>query len=441
MHLESNYHVRNSINGFNMKSKTSKPSRRKFLHRSSKLAAAGAIIANTTPAAFGYHNSVADTLKIGLVGCGGRGTGAIMNAVKADDNVQVHAFADAFSDRIQECHRVLNEQIPKKMVVPEERWFTGFDCHQKLIDSGVDVVLLATPPHFRPMQMTAAINAGKHVFCEKPVGVDVPGTLEVLEACKLAKEKGLCVVSGLCWRYDIGVNAVMDRILSGEIGDIQTIQVNYLTGTLWHRGSSDEWSQMEYQLRNWLYYTWLSGDHIAEQHIHSLDKAMWLMGDKPPESCYGSGGRLVRTNEKWGNVYDHFSPIFEWENGVKVFSNCRQMSECFNNVDDYVTGTTGNAQILKFKVNDKKVFTGDKPSMYDVEHKELFAAIRRGDTINNGEYMCNSTLMAIMGREACYTGKKIKWDKFIKSTERLGPKSYEWGDFEPKPVAKPGGSW
>lgn len=414
--------------------------RREFITNTTKIAAAGAIAASTSPA-FGFHNSVTDTLKIGLVGCGGRGTGAVVNACKADENIQIHALADAFMGRITECHRVLNEQVPNKMLVPEERMFTGFDCYQELIDSGVDVVLLATPPHFRPMQMKAAVEAGKHVFCEKPVGVDVPGTLSVLESCKLAKEKGLSVVSGLCWRYDVGVNAVMDQLLNGEIGDIQTIQENYLTGTLWHRGENPDWSQMEYQLRNWLYYTWLSGDHIAEQHIHSLDKAMWLMGDKPPMTCYGTGGRLVRTNKKWGNVYDHFSSVFEWENGAKVFSHCRQMAGCFNDVDDYIVGTKGNAQVLKFKINGEKVFTGKKPSMYDVEHQELFNSIRNGEPINNGEYMVNSTLLSIMGREACYTGKKLKWDEFIKSEEKLGPKTYEWGDYEPLPVRKPGESW
>ena len=416
--------------------------RREFLATSTKVAAAGAMVASTSPA-FGFHNSVTDTLKIGLVGCGGRGSGAVINAVNADDNIKVHALADAFQDRIAECARVLNEQIPDKIEAPEERWFTGFDCYQQLIDSGVDVVLLATPPHFRPQQLAAAVKAGKHVFCEKPVGVDVPGTLSVLESCKLAKEKGLSIVSGLCWRYDLGVKAVIQRLLDGEIGEIQTIQENYLTGTLWHRGENPEWSQMEYQMRNWLYYTWLSGDHIAEQHIHSLDKAAWLMGDKPPVSCYGTGGRLVRTNKKWGNIYDHFSPIFEWENGVKVFSNCRQMSGCFNDVEDYVIGTKGRAQVLDFTINGEKVFSGKKPSMYDVEHQELFQSIRSGEPINNGEYMCNSTLLAIMGREACYSGKKLTWDEFIKSEERLGPTEYKWGDYEPKPVRLPGdaGGW
>ena len=205
---------------------------------------------------------------------------------------------------------------------------------------------------------------------------------------------------------------------------------------------------MEYQLRNWLYYNWLSGDHIAEQHIHSLDKSLWLMNDVPPVSCYGSGGRLVRTNKKYGNVYDHFSTVFEWaDSDVKTFSACRQMAGCFNDVDDHIVGTKGTAKIIGWEIKNedgKQSFKKEqkgKPSMYDVEHQHLFRSIRNGETINNGTYMSYSTLMAIMGREACYTGKRITWDELMKDETRLGPEKYEWGDYEPAPIAKPGGEW
>jgi predicted dehydrogenase len=235
---------------------------------------------------------------------------------------------------------------------------------------------------------------------------------------------------------------MIGRIKDGAIGDIKMIQENYLTGTLWHRGDKPEWSQMEYQLRNWLYYNWLSGDHIAEQQIHSLDKGLWLMDDVPPASCYGSGGRLVRTNEKWGNVYDHFATVFEWEGSdVKMFSQCRQMAGCFNNVDDYVVGTKGSAKVLSWEITNEQgtqnLQQKGKPSMYDVEHQHLFRSIREGKPINNGTYMSYSTLMAIMGREACYTGQKITWDELMASETRLGPTNYEMGDYEPAPVAKP----
>lgn len=403
----------------------------------------------------GFHNSDDDKLKIGLVGCGGRGTGAALNALNADSNSEVTALADAFIDRIDMTEKALKGEAKERYQVEADHKFTGFDCYKKICETDIDVVLLATPPHFRPMQLKAAVDAGKHVFCEKPVGVDVPGVKSVLETCELAAQKGLSVVSGLCWRYDLGVKGIINQILDGAIGEIKMIQENYLTGTLWHRGDGPvdpttgrqtKWSSMEYQLRNWLYYTWLSGDHIAEQHIHSLDKALWLMGDVPPSVCYGQGGRLVRTNEKYGNVYDHFTSVFEWEEtGTKMFSLCRQMAGCFNDTDDYVVGTKGSAKVLSFELTNQNgkqdLKIKGKPSMYDLEHVELFRAIRAGTPINNGTYMSYATLMAIMGREASYTGKRITWDQLMADETVLGPDNYEWGDYTPAKVALPGGEW
>jgi predicted dehydrogenase len=235
----------------------------------------------------------------------------------------------------------------------------------------------------------------------------------------------------------------MEKILEEKaIGDIVSIQENYLTGTLWHRGRKPEWSEMEYQMRNWLYFTWLSGDHITEQHIHSLDKAVWLMGDKPPARAYGLGGRQVRSEEQWGHVYDHFAVCYEWENGTKCFSYTRQQKGCHNNVEDYIIGTKGTAKVLAHQVTPNEgeawKYSGKKSSMYDIEHKELFASIRAGKPINNGVYMSYSTMMAIMGREACYSGKVIEFDAAIKSDLDLSPKSYEWGDIEIPKVAQPG---
>ncbi len=425
------------------------PNRRGFIATSAKIAAAGSIGAVSLPRlAMGYHHGVNDTLKIGLVGCGGRGTGAVVNAAAADSNVQIVALADAFTDRMDSCLEELKTQrtdnnVPLNINVADDHKFSGFDCCEKLVASDVDVVLLATPPHFRPAHLRACVDANKHVFCEKPVGVDVPGVKSVLESCQIAAGKGLSVVSGLCWRYDTNVKEMVRRIQDGAIGEIRSIQENYLTGTLWHRGDNPKWSRMEYQLRNWLYYNWLSGDHIAEQHIHSLDKALWLMGDKPPTSCYGTGGRLVRTDPMWGNVYDHFSCVFEWDDSdVKTFSHCRQMADCFSDVDDYIVGTKGTAKILKGEINNadgkQNVKQPGALDMYVSEHIELFKSIRAGQPINNGEYMSHSTLMALMGRDACYTGKRIKFEDYMKSEVRLGPDSYEWNDYEPDPVAKPG---
>ena len=417
--------------------------RREFMASTSAALAAASTI---EPKLGSVHNSVDDKLRIGLVGCGGRGTQAVLNALRADKNTEVTALADAFMDRVEISYKSLqeNETAAGRLNVPKERMFDGFDCCKNLVDSGVDVVLLATPPYFRPEQMKTCVEAGKHVFCEKPVAVDPPGVRDVLASCELASKKGLSIVSGLCWRYDIGVNAVMDKILDEKmLGEIRTIQENYLTGTLWHRGDKPEWSPMEYQMRNWLYFNWLSGDHIAEQHIHSLDKAMWLMGDEPPETAYGSGGRLVRNEEKWGNIYDHFSTVFEWKNGVKMFSFCRQMAGCMSDVDDYVIGTKASAKVLRKEISDEsgviwKFGKQKTPGMYDVEHQHLFKSIRDGKPINDGKYMSYSTLLAIMGREASYTGKKIRWSELIKSEKRLGPKKLEFGNYRPDKVAMPG---
>lgn len=399
-------------------------------------AAAGAT--QPTTAGAGFHHSVDDVLKVGLIGCGGRGTGAALNALRADPNTKITVLADIFPDRIGGCLESIKkgmEETPERVDVPEERRFSDFDAYQKVMETDVDVVLLCTTPHFRPVQLKAAIEAGKHVFCEKPVAVDGPGIRSVLETCRLAKERSLAVVSGLCWRYDTKVQEVMKRIQDGAIGEVIAIEEDYLTGPLWHRGRQPEWSEMEYQIRNWLYFTWLSGDHIAEQHIHSLDKALWLNNDIPPLRCFGLGGRQVRTEEKWGNIYDHFACTFEWETGVKAFSFTRQMPNCMNNTDDYVLGTKGKAQILRGTIetqDDSWRFRGRTASMYDLEHVAMFESIRRGEPINNGEYMSYSTLMAIMGREACYTGKEVTRDDILNSDVVLGPTEYSWGDVSPE---------
>ncbi len=418
-------------------------SRRDFLQKSSA-AVVGGSLAGTLASARTVHAAGSDVLKVGLIGCGGRGSGAAVNAMRADPNLQLVALADAFEDRLGHCKKILERQIGNKYAVTDEQCFVGFDAYKQLLETDVDVVLLCTPPHFRPAQLKAAIEAGKHVFCEKPVAVDPTGVRSVLETVELAKQKNLSIVSGLCWRYDLGVRETMSRIKDGAIGDIVAIQENYLTGTLWHRGRKESWSEMEYQMRNWLYFAWLSGDHIVEQHIHSLDKALWLMDDEPPVSCMGLGGRQVRTDDKWGHIYDHFAVCYEWANGVKTYAYTRQMKDCFNQVEDFVLGTKGSAKVLAHEVasqgsdQEKWKYSGPKPSMYDVEHKELFAGIRSGKILNNGEYMSYSTLLAIMGREACYSGELITWEQAMNSEQDLTPKAYAWADVAVPAIAIPG---
>lgn len=418
------------------------PHRRSFIKTSAALTG-GAVVAAGRPA-FGVHHGVDETIKVGLVGCGGRGNGAAVNAAHASSNVRITALCDAFDDRIQSSLKALQAELKDQCQVTPDHCFSGLDGYKQLMATDVDVVLLCSTPYFRPDHMEEAVRTRKHIFCEKPIATDVSGSLRVMEACRLAEMADLNVVSGLCWRYDAAVLEVMRRIKEGAIGEIRAIQENYLTGTLWHRGSNPQWSPLEYQLRNWLYFTWLSGDLIAEQHIHSLDKGMWLMNDEPPVSCYGTGGRQVRIEPEWGNVYDHFACVYEWSNGVKMFSQARQMQGCMNDTEDYVIGTSGRAQILRNTItpNSGPVWNYQKqPSdldMYDAEHVALFDAIRSGKTINNGTYMCYSTLAAIMGREACYTGQKITWTDLLASNQKLGPDKLDWNTVPASEVAMPG---
>ncbi len=384
------------------------------------------------------HAAGSDILKVGLVGCGGRGKGAAGNAMNADPGCRLTAVGDIFENRLQSGVKDLQKSLKDQYAVDADHCFSGWDAFDKVLNSGIDVILLCTPPHFRPAQMAASVQAGKHIFCEKPVAVDAAGVRSVIESSKLAAAKGLSLVSGLCWRYDSGVLATMERILDGAIGRVLISQANYLTNTLWIRNKEPDWTPMHEQVLNWLYYKWLSGDHIVEQFIHSLDKALWLRHDEPPVSCYGLGGRQVRTGSEYGDVFDHFSVVYEWADGSKTFAATRQMEGCFNETQDYVIGTDGTARILKNEITSEKSWKfeqpeGKKANMYDLEHVALFKSIREGKPINNGDYMCKSTLMAIMGREACYSGKTITWEQAMNSQQVLGPSRYAWG---PAPEVK-----
>jgi myo-inositol 2-dehydrogenase / D-chiro-inositol 1-dehydrogenase len=387
----------------------------------------------------------ADTLKVGLIGCGGRGSGAANQALKADPNVVLWAMGDIFKDKMDSSLENLTKVHGPKVKVDEGRKFIGFDAFKKVLDSGVDVVLLATPPHFRPEHLTAAINAGKHVFCEKPVAVDAPGVRKVLDAAKLAKQKNVSLMSGFCWRYHEPKRASFARILDGAVGDITAIYNTYDTGTLWSFPRVSGWTDAEYVLRNWTYYTWLAGDHIVEQAVHSIDMMAWAMGGKLPVSVVGTGGRQVRTDALFGNIFDHFSVVYDYDNGVKGFHHSRQQANCENSYLVQTLGTKGSAMVNCARnvheitgANPWK-YEGAQNDMYQTEHNELFASIRSGKLINDGEFMAHSTLTAIMGRMAAYTGKRITWDEALNSTEKLGPDTYS---FDMKPpvveVAKPG---
>ncbi|MFN4261561.1 MAG: Gfo/Idh/MocA family protein [Gemmataceae bacterium] len=416
-------------------------SRRDFLKTSA--------IVGTGLAAFGavpqVHAGGSDVLRIGLIGCGGRGTGAAAQALNADPNTRLTALGDAFADRLEKCLSGLqgDADLSGRVEVPPERRFVGFDAYKQVIDSGVDVVLLAEPPHFRPAHLEYAVAQNKHVFAEKPVAVDGPGVRRVLATCAEAKKKGLSIVSGLCWRYHQGMRQTMQQVHEGAIGDIAAIQCNYLTGYLWHRDRLPGMTDMEWQMRNWLYFTWLSGDFNVEQHVHSLDKAAWAMKDEYPVKAIGLGGRQVRTDAKYGHIFDHHSVVYEYANGVKCFAHCRQQDGCAKDVMDYIIGTEGTCETIRYTITGKNPWKAERASqrdnMYQREHNELFASIRHGKPINNGDYMTKSSLMAIMGRMATYTGQVITWDMALNSQEDLTPPRYDWNvELPMPPVARPG---
>jgi predicted dehydrogenase len=419
------------------------PSRRSFL-----AATAAATVVPRVLQARVYAGG-SDLLKVGLVGAGGRGTGAAENALNADEATELVAIADVFDDAVSRSRRQLSRSFnkegqPPRVTVTDDTGFTGFDAYQRVIELS-DVVLLTSTPHFRPQHLRACVEAGKHVFCEKPVAVDAPGVRSVLESCEMARQKKLNVVSGLCWRYHAGKRAVFEQLRNGAIGQITAMECSYMSEGVWEpRRRRDQCSsEMEYQLRNWYYYTWLSGDFNVEQHIHSLDKMMWAMNDEPPVTISGSGGRQVRTDERYGNIYDHFNVVYEWANGVKAFARCRHWPNCENQTEDHIYGTTGRIDVMRHRIVDlygREIWKYDGPDsdMYLAEHQELFRAIRSGEPINNGDYMSRSTLMAIAGRMAGYTGQKLTWDAVANSRENLTPASYEWGDVPVPSVAIPG---
>lgn len=424
---------------------TSLTTRRDFLKNSSAAAAVGLaapfILSSKGRAA---ALSPGDTIKVGLVGCGGRGTGAANDALDADANVVLTAVGDAFEDNLQRGLGSIKKAKGEKVKVEPDHQFVGLDAYQKVINSGVDVVVLATPPGFRPMHLKAAIEAGKHVFCEKPMAVDAPGVRMVLAAAAEAKRKKLAIVSGFCWRAHLPKRATFGEVLNGGVGDIHTVYSTYNTGPVKDVTIRNEkWTDMEAQVRNWYQFTWLSGDHIAEQAVHSIDMMSWAMGDVPPVRVSGNGGRQVRTS--WGNIYDHFSILYEYAIGARGFHVCRQIPGCAGDYAVHIAGSKGKCVVDctrdRHEITGEKAwkYDGPKNDMYQKEHDELFASIRKGEPINHGEWMAQSTMLAIAGRMAAYTGQVVTWEQAMNSQESLLPEQLAWDAPVKAPVvAMPG---
>lgn len=401
--------------------------RREFLRTSAVLA--GTALAAQAGPRF-VHAAGSDRIKIGLIGCGGRGSGAAVNAMNAGSDVTLVTMADLFEDWGQAARQRLKTQKPDQVAVDDDHLFSGFDGYQKVIASDVDVVLIAAASHFHPVMFKAVIDAGKHVFCEKPHSLDAPGLRVAMAACEDAKKKNLNVVSGLCWRYDPAVRETMKRIRDGAIGDIVAIQEFYLTRPYGLRGRQSGWSEMEFQLRNWYHFNWLSGDQTSQQLIHSIDKASWAMGDVPPVKAVGLGGRQVCVDEIYGNQYDHHAVAFEYANGARVFGFCRDIPDCYSETSDIIMGTKGRAYLpgkCRIEGTTTWEYDGPKANMYDVEHQELFDAVRSGKTINNGDYMFTSTMLGILAQMVCYTGQEITWQQAMQSQLSYALPSYSLG--------------
>jgi len=408
-------------------------------------AALGAV--SLVPSAFaaGLERRVDDTIRVGVIGCGGRGTGAAFNALEAHPNVQVVAMADLFEDRLNSSFGYLsgNEDYGPRVNVDPAHKFVGFDAYKQLLAiENIDYVILATPPGFRPMHFDAAVNAGKHVFLEKPVAVDPAGVRMVIEASARAKQQALSVVAGTQRRHEDSYLALMQRVNDGELGEVVGASCYWNQGGLWVHERQPHYSDMEWQCRNWLYFAWLSGDHICEQHIHNIDVINWAK-DGPPLRATGMGGRQVRTDEKYGNIFDHFSIEYEYADGMTMQSMCRQIDGCAGRVEEILVGTKARSVsrpgYAVTSGNGDWRFSGENRNPYKQEHVDLIASILgEGRYLNEAKRVAESTLTAIMGRMSAYTGKSITWEQAMNSQLDLSPDAYSFSELPVRPVPVPG---
>lgn len=417
-------------------------SRRDFVKTSA--VAGGAAVAGFSAISRSAFAQGSDTIKVGLVGCGGRGSGAARDCAESDPNVQLIALADLFGDKIESKGRALKGAIGDQYQVKDEYVFSGFDAYKKMMQvDEINYIILATPPYFRPTMLRAAIEAGKHVFMEKPVAVDPWGCRHVIESGELAKQKGLSVVCGTQRRHAPNYIETMDRILGGDIGEVVAGQVYWMQGGLWSVPRQEGMTDIEWQIRNWLYFTWLSGDHIVEQHIHNIDVMNWAMGG-PPVLINGVGGRQARTAAIYGNVYDHFSVELTYKGDVRCQSTCRQIEGSDVKVGERIVGTKGIADPSgKIMGENKWRHRAKEPiNPYVQEHADNIAAIRKGAPLNECQRIAESVLTGIAGRMAAYTGKVVPFQRALQSELKLGPvngpDNLDFGDFKPNPVAIPG---
>ncbi|MHC4085770.1 MAG: Gfo/Idh/MocA family oxidoreductase [Planctomycetota bacterium] len=441
------------------KSKQAEFSRRDFMK-----ASAAVSLATLGAGASKIYAGGSDKIRLGLIGCGGRGTYDSTNCLKSAEGVELVAMGDRFKERLDSSLKQIKNNLSKpdekdgepdekvgvvdeKIKVTEDRCFYGFDAYKKVLECDVDMVILTEPPHFRPEHLKAAIEAGKHVFMEKPIAVDPVGVRSVIASSELADSKKLTIVAGTQSRRMEHIKAIMERIHNGDIGKIVGGQCVRIGGGMmnWSEGTKirkPEWSDMEWQLRRWLFLTWLSGDFITEMHIHNLDVMNWAMGSHPVK-CFGLGGREVRTGPEYGNVFDHFSVEYEYPNGARIEYMGSQIDGCSFRSDERIVGTKGTAIIDRANtiIEGQKPFKYDGPSPSPVirQHADQIAAIRQSKRLNEGKRIAESTLTSIMGRMSAYTGRALKWDWAMNASNLdLRPAKYEFGDLPMRPVAVPG---
>jgi myo-inositol 2-dehydrogenase / D-chiro-inositol 1-dehydrogenase len=439
--------------------KKSPISRRSFLGTAAAAGAAGIVVPSLITSCAPKRNNVVlpvmldkapdgPLLKAGLIGCGGRGTGAAINFIHAGPNLTISALGDVFTDRIASCRERLAQD---GVEIADENCFTGFDAYQKVIESGVDIILLATPPVFRPEHLEAAVSAGKHVFMEKPVAVDPVGARQILASGEKAKGMELSIVTGTQRHHQHDYVATWGKVQEGMIGDIVSANCYWNQGQLWYREPNPSWTEMEYMIRDWVNWSWLSGDHIIEQHVHNIDVINWFTG-KRPVSAVSFGSRQRRPT---GDQYDFFSTDFVYEGGIHVHSMCRQINGCESNVSEWIQGTRGTSNCQNtvwdkegkqawkydgYKLDAEGKMTEDLAiSPYDQEHIDFVTSIRNGTPLNEAEFIAYSTIAGIMGRVSAYTGKLVTWDEMMNSEMKLGPKVYEMGPVDvPKTIPVPG---
>lgn len=405
--------------------------RRKFIKTSSIIAGTAAVTMSPVSAVFAAGD---DVIKVALIGCGGRGTGAAADALESGQNIKIVAMADAFQDNLDTSLKNLKQKYGDKIDVPASRQYVGFEAYKSAIKEA-DVVILTTPPGFRPIHFEEAVKAGKHVFMEKPVAVDIPGIRKVLATAAEAKKKKLNVVVGLQRRYQNNYREAIKRIQDGALGDIVSGQVYWNSGGVWVRPRKPGQTEMDYQMRNWYYFNWLCGDHIVEQHVHNIDVANWVKG-KYPVTIQGTGSQAFRKGKDYGEIFDNFAVELTYDDGAVVYSQCRHYEGTANRVDETFQGTKGRTylsagnQAILWDAKGNEIYRHDgkgEPNPYRQEHVELFAAIAKGEyKFENAEYGAYSTLTGIIARIACYTGKTIKWEEAIQSEIDLMPATYTW---------------